>query len=170
MTTTETALTLPIESAQLRALRSADSVVFRLYQGQATIEANRDARNSPDGFDAKSVIYAGGERVSDYTRTGDNDGYAMGNRRNGGRGYAAFHMEHSGPKYSRDLATLISRLAVGNTVKLEWVRGNDSELTREAGIVRDELRLVIVKGKREESYLVESSATLDNSARMVRLA
>lgn len=153
-------LTLPVEAAHLRALRNADSVVFRLYNGQATIEANRDARNTPDGFDAKSVIYAGGSLVMDYT-----------NDRTGSTGFAAFHMEHSGPRYDVDLATLVGRIAKGDTLQLRWVRGNDSDLTRSLGIVRDELRLRIVKPSgREESYLVTSSATLDNSARMVRRA
>jgi hypothetical protein len=61
--------------------------------------------------------------------------------------------------------TVCKRLRSGSDVRLLWVRGNSSPVTRDAGLVVDYLN-VIVNG---EHYRVGNYVGLDNSARMVRV-
>lgn len=161
--TETTPLVLPIEATHIRALRNADSVVFRLYKGQATIEANRDADNSPDGFEHRTTIYTA-HSVTDYGRS---DGSAMSD---GPTQYTAFEMFHSGAEYNDELGTFVGRLAKGDTVKLMWRRGaGSSETTNNAGLVVDDLMVCITKPSgRIETYLLSYQVSHDNTARMIR--
>jgi hypothetical protein len=162
--TDQTALVLPIDASHIRALRNADSVVFRLYKGQATVEANMRAESSRDGFEHQTTIYAD-HAVTDYERT---DGYAMSD---GPTQYSAFEMFHSGAKYSDELGSLVGRLAKGDVITLIWRRGAGStEGTRNAGMIVDDLQVRITKpsGKRETYLLAYQACDPNSSARMVR--
>lgn len=164
MSTTETTpLVLPIELTHIRALRNADSVVFRFHNGQATIEANMRAESSRDGFEHQTTIYAR-NAVTDYEL---NDGYAMSD---GPTQYSAFEMFHSGAKYNDELGTFVGRLGKGDIVTLMWRRGAGScETTREARLVVDDLMVRITKPSgRTETYMLAYQVSRDNTARMVR--
>lgn len=169
MSTITEPLSLPVTAQDKRALRNADSIVFRLYQGQATIEANRDGKHTRDGFDAKHTIYVGGAHVTDYSRE---QTYVPANEQHR---YSGFHMEHSA-QYSDTCRTLVERLRIGGTASLRWIRNNSSPLTQEAGLVMDELFLVVNhparetgKSPRPDVYLVDTLVSRDNSARMVKV-
>jgi hypothetical protein len=142
----------------------ADSVVFRLHKGQATIEAYKDGRNTADGFEARHNIYARAT-LRDYSADHYYVEPADLPRFNG------FVIKHSGVRFNDDLRTLIGRLGIGDTVTLAWTRGNNNENNRGIGWSRDELRLIIAKPKgKTESYLVDVNVGPDNSARMITLA
>ncbi len=151
----------PITRQDKRALASADSVVFRLYQGQATIEANLDAARSSTGFDEMHTIHCSAS-VLDYS--------AEGSTVREPADYQGFHMEHSGVKYNDDLRSIVSRIAVGDSVRLAW-QVNSSGNLRESGWVRDELRLVLTNDKgKHETYIVDVQVGPDNTARMIKYA
>lgn len=158
--TTE-ALVIPVTAQDRRALRHADSVVFRLYKGQATVEATLRGDRSTCGFDQTHSVYADAS-VRDYSASH----YAVGTE-----GYTGFVMFHSGVAYNDTLATLVDAMAVGSTLRLEWTRGNDNENNRQVGWVRDELRLVVTGAKgKTQSFLVDVQVGPDNTARMVKIA
>lgn len=161
----------PVTAQDKRALRHADSIVFRLYKGQATIEANLDAQRSPTGFEQKHLIYVGGAHVTDYSREHSYVPEKEWHR------YSGFHMEHSGVRYNHPLRTLVDRLRIGGTASLHWIRGNSSPLTIEAGLVVDVLYLHITQPPMKAAtkppvtdvYMVDYSVSQDNSARMVKV-
>jgi hypothetical protein len=159
--TTATAFSRPVSAQDRRALRSADSVVFRLYQGQATVEANLRGDRTSNGFDQKHTVFAE-TSVRDYSA----EHYAVG-----AEGYTGFVMFHSGVRYNPVLDTLVEAMAPGSMLRLEWTRGNDNENNRQVGWVRDELRMVVISAKGKVStFLVDVQVGPDNTARMVKRA
>lgn len=157
MTTTTTANVITAQDR--RALRSADSVVFRLYQGQATIEAILRGRGTSTGFDQTHYVFAS-TSVRDYSA----ETYCVE-----AEGYTGFVMFHCGVGHNDRLATLVDALAIGSTVRLAWVRGNDNENNRSIGWVRDELSLIVTSAKGKVStFLVDVQVGPDNTARMVK--
>ena len=163
--TVDSVLDNQVSAQDKRALRHADSVVFRLWKGQATIEAIRDGRDTADGFDAKHILYVGAAHVADY--------HPGVSPEPGQRHWAGFHMEHH---FNAKTRTLMDRLVVGGRVELHWVRNNTTEVVTEAGLVRDELYLHVLDrpGKtgtpaRPAVYLVTFYVGYDNTARLIRL-
>ena len=59
-------------------------------------------------------------------------------------------------------------MRVGDVLSLEWTAGNNCEANKTVGWQRDELRLVVTRGKRRFVFLVDARTGPDNSARMVR--
>lgn len=162
--TTTAPLTDVITAAHKRALRHADSIVFRLYQGQATIEANLDARRSKTGFDEKVTINCGAARVNDLGREHTyvpEDEYHR---------YSGFEMASG--IYNQAIRTLVDRISIGGTLTLLWTRSDNNDITREARIAVDHLHLQIRTPKNPnypDCYLVRTFVGRDNSARMVKL-
>lgn len=160
-TTIPTAFARPVSAQDRRALRSADSVVFRLYQGQATVEGTLRGDKTSSGYDQTHTVFAE-TSVRDYSA----EHYAVG-----AEGYTGFVMFHSGVAYNAVLSTLVDAMALGSTLRLEWTRGNDNENNRQVGWVRDELRLVVTSPKGKVStHLVDVQVGPDNTARMVKRA
>lgn len=154
-----------ITAAHKRALRNADSIVFRLYQGQATIEANRDARHSSTGYDEKVTIHCGGARVNDCGR---DHTYVPEDEQHR---YSGFEMASSGI-YDQKIRTLVDRISIGGTCTLLWTRSDNNMITLEKGIAVDHLLLQIRTPKKPnypDVYLVRTFVGLDNSARMVKI-
>jgi hypothetical protein len=169
MTETTTApRTDAITAAHKRALRHADRIIFRLWQGQATIEAYRDASHSTTGFEEKVTIDVGGARIVDYGR--DNGAYV---RMDEYHRFYAFHSEMSW-KYAsiKTIRTLIDRIRIGGTLSLVWSRdAYRNEYAKNAALHVDTLHLVISHPKMTapDEYLVDFQVCADNSARMIQL-
>lgn len=160
MTTTET-LTTTISARDKRALLSADSITFHLYEGQGSIRAHRRGEHSSSGFDEYHEIYTD-TTMRDY----DKDAGWSGTL--GLEAYSAYHHEFS-PQYDLVYRSLVARIRTGDTLQLRWTRSNNNELNRKIGWERDELYLGIHHAKgRDEEYLVAVQVGPDNSARMVR--
>lgn len=74
------------------------------------------------------------------------------------------------PDTDAEWKTIVRAIHIGDTIQLEWLRGNNSQAIEMAGCVRDELRLKIMwDGKPRASFLVDVYVGPDNTARMVRL-
>src|SRR5689334_16673613 len=98
---------MTLTSQDVRAIRSADSVVFRLYNGEATIEAIRDGDKTADGFEQKHVVFVGSS-VVDYGR--DHTWQA-------GDKYSCFAHEGAA-QYSQTWPSIAAQLKVGDEVTL----------------------------------------------------
>lgn len=157
-------ITDTVTAQQVKALKNADRVVFRLYKGQATVEAIMDASNprNSTGFEQQVIIYAGGVSVHDYAREHTHVPADEGHR------YSGFEMFHSA-QYSPQSVTLLGRIRTGATLRLYWVRANNNEILNDKGLVQDQLSLVIEHNNKRETYLVAVRVGYDNSARMVKL-
>lgn len=160
---TETFAPTELDTQNLRALRSADRIIFRTYAGQSTVEAIRDGRNTPDGFE-QSVTVSAGEVITDY---------GASHSQQSATGYSAFHMEHS-PEFNPVIRTVLRHLRTGDELTLHWVRDNNSETHTTAGLHHDELHLIVRSRKARngkghtDEYLIEAAVRQDNSARLVR--
>jgi hypothetical protein len=152
-------LIIPITARDRRALMSADSIVFRLRDGQSTIEAHRDGSRTADGFDGMHAVYCE-TWVSDYARS------EAGTKASG---YAGFYMKHTGARYDDVLRTVVDLLSTGVTVRLTWTAANNNQNNREIGWVRDELRLTTVApdGKRTRTFLIAVQVGPNDTARMI---
>jgi hypothetical protein len=161
--TTSTIPTTVIERSHLRAIRNADSIVFRTHEGQSTIELKLGAHRSKSGFEQTEYLYCK-DRITDYSRA-----HTFVEPDERAKFYSAFHMEHTGVKYNPDLESVMARIKVGDLLGLHWTTNNSSTNTDGIGWVRDELRLEILHlNGTAERYLVEVNVGPDNSARMVR--
>lgn len=163
-------LTLPVTTADKRALRHANTIVVRLYKGQATLEAylRSDDRHNTTGFEQHHVIYCGDTVVTDYGRS---HSYVPENEWHRYTGFASI-----GSVFSNTIRTLVDRIRVGGTMSVRWVRDNASDVTRDAGLVVDQvyLRITAPAGKSGltpnfDEYLVAVSVSRRNSARMIQL-
>lgn len=155
MTSTMTLATV-LTSQDVRALRSADSLVFQYTDGQGVIRACKSGDRAADGFDGERRIHTDAA-VTDYDREPGAD-----------RRYAAFHMDHSS-QVRRETRTLVGRIGIGDTLSLLWTRSNDCDALRAVGYHQDQLSLSIRKPSGTvQTYLVAVSVGPDNTARMVR--
>jgi hypothetical protein len=168
MTITDTEkLISTLTQQDIRALRHADSIVFRQYNGQGTMEAIKDGSHTPDGFEQKHYVYVECG-IADYGNDGSltEDGYVRLTPETA----TCFHMENT-PQYDQAVTTILRRLGTGDTLRLVWTRDNNSEIIRNAGLHVDSVKLEVSKKgdpKRRETYLVDVAVTYDNSARMIR--
>lgn len=146
-----------LTAQDVRALKHADALCFDHRDGEGQIRAILRAENSDTGFEQTHTIPAALSRIESY-------GGPEGELR-------AFAMLQSS-KYSDIAQTLIRHLRTGSQFAFKWTRDNSSPITRDAGLVRDELR-VSVQGKNAkvaDTFLIEVFIGKDNTARMVQLA
>ena len=146
-----------LTAQDVRALRHADALCFDHTAGDGQIRAILHADHSDTGFEQTHAIPARLSRIESY---GGPDGELHG-----------FHMISSA-KYDDIAQTLIRHLRIGSQFAFKWTRDNSSPVTREAGVVRDELRVTVqAKGaKVADTFLVGVFIGRDNTARMVQLA
>lgn len=159
MNTTATPVETHVLTTQdIRALKHADSICFdHTREGFGQIRAIVRAENSSTGFEQTHTIRA---FVSSLDRYGPD---RLEN------GWTAFHMESSA-KYSPVAQTLIRHMRAGGQFTLNWVRDNNNDILRDAGLHQDELRMRIAppNGKHVDVFLVRVSVGYDNTARMIR--
>lgn len=153
-TTTETLVTT-IGAQDKRALKHASGgISFRLDDRQAKIVAHRRGDDTASGFDEQHTIFTD-YRLQDYGKES-------------GTEYTCYYL-HMYPLVDSTMMSLVNRIAVGDTLSLEWIANNDNDNYRSVGFHRDELRLVIGhKNGKAERYLVAVSVGPDNTARMIR--
>lgn len=154
-----------LTAQDVRALKHCDSLCFDHGMAHTGNDSGGQIRallrgdTSPTGYEQTHRIPAALSRVQDYER---------GDRVFDGT-YTAFASINSA-QFSGEARTLIRHLRVGSRFSFEWVRNNSSELTREAGLVVDQLR-VHVQGKGAkvaDVFLMDVFVGRDNSARMVK--
>lgn len=72
-------------------------------------------------------------------------------------------------QWNDSIGSAIARtIKVGDMIELEWLRNNATPSQEEAGLVADELRIHIRRGKTRFVYIVAHQVGKDNSARMIR--
>lgn len=147
----------PITSAQAKALRNADSIVFHHREGVGYIRAIQRAEKSTTGFEQEVRIDARMSTITDYHQPEDRDGNK----------YDAAVVWTS-PQYGDIARTIIRALRTGREFNLQWVRNNSNLNLDKIGWVRDELRIQVGNEKSADSFLVDVYVGPDNSARMVR--
>jgi hypothetical protein len=144
-----------LTSADIRALKNADNVVFQTSpEWGHRVRAIREREHTQSGFSDEVQIQA------------------SGGIRSHGEGFEAkycFHMIHSS-KYSRSWQTIASLLRPGDTLSLSWsAGGGTTENHRAAGLHGDTLSLVVYrKEKHKYTFKVAYSVCPNNSARMCR--
>jgi hypothetical protein len=169
--------TMTLTADDVAALRKANRVAFQTtsdgvtairaildkgsYSDQVAVYTAREQRLFPEtrtiGDDRERTIRCQG-RCTDY---GDGD-------RRSGEGYTAFHLDMFA--HTTEWQSIAATLRAGDTVTLHWVASNNSDVTRGAGFVRDELRICFGAGSRTRTFLVDVQVGPRNSARMVKPA
>ncbi len=189
MTTTmpvHTLIGVPVTRDDIIALGTADGVSFhhgpdgaeirgylRTYGGSLRIYTAREQKLFPrtgnvDG-ERMSVLPVGSKM------TGFNDGGGMWRGEDHPQA-RAFHTIGSA-RYDDDWRTVLDLLKTDDVLELHWRADNNTDITRNAGLHIDELRLLVHRngGKHAEhgkgrtlSLLLDVSTGRDNSARMIR--
>lgn len=140
-----------ISKQQVKALCSADTVTFSYGSGKHTIRAIKDGRDTRDGFDQVVWVDCGGH-ITNYGKGAVGECFA------------------SARSYDKTVATIWKVLKEGDEINLEWIKNNNSQAMDAAGIVRDELRLEIVRnGEIAYAFIVRVECGEKNQwARMIK--
>ena len=144
-----------ITSQDIRALKNADSVTFyRRADGTSGIVGHLRSDRSDTGYEQRHDV-AVSSTVEVYG--GRADAYQC----NAWWGYS---------RHDAVAQTVIWSLRAGDDVSLKWTGANQSPVLDDAGLVRDELRVIVTRGKTRRVYLAAVQVGLDNTARMIRPA
>jgi hypothetical protein len=165
-----------LSSSDVHALRRADSVCFHtLPDGNARIDAllTTWAHPHPRIFTTAEQRLFPEPDHSDRRHRIPVTGAIVGFNQEGHwyeRGLpdaTAFAMVHAA-RLDDIWRTIAAFLRVGDVLTLRWRASNSNQYLREAGLHRDELRLVIRRGQRDWTFLVDIATGPDNTARMIR--
>jgi hypothetical protein len=154
MTTTDTTAS-PLTAQDIKVLRSADALCYRLdTKGDVSqIEAIKEAsRDNP--WEQRKVLPIAFE-IENYEK--------------GVRVVGAWVRL---PRYKWDatpLGTLLDLLRPGDELSARLITGNNNGYMTEAGLHRDEFVLQLTRGKKKMLFLLEVSVCPQNSARMARI-
>lgn len=152
-----------LSSDDVKALRAADRIIFRMESGSApsSIEAVKCGSDAFGATERQRIIGA-------RTRLGVWGDGAYGRTPDNASAYRAFAMIHT-PQLSEEWRTIAALIRAGDELTLEWQRGAaESQVIRSAGLIGDMLRLIISRGDRDMTFLVDVSVGRDNTARMIR--
>lgn len=134
-----------LASEQAQAIRNADSVCFDYHAGNGQIRAITHKIGLPV---ETTVTIPVDSTVHCY---------------DGARGvFTCFDMVQSA-QHVPEWRTVCKRIRKGSVVRLDWVRGNSSPVTTQAGLVVDYLNIV-VDG---DAYRVRDYVGPDHTGRMV---
>jgi len=162
-------MTYEITKVDIAAMRKADIICFRHSNGKSQIEAvkkmtEKELQKNPFQTEIRIDI-ACDYRLHDYDKdkisSDESDSYRKGNN------FKAFEMLHSA-QYTETWITIASLLKAGDALTLFWVRdGKSNGLCVEAGLHGDELIMIITRDAREMHFSIDTSISLNNSARMI---
>ena len=178
MSTTVTE-TLTLTAEDVKAIRAADTVAFRIHEGRTTLEASLDR-----GWSEEPRIYTANqqrlfpmpdEALGGLLRVIDVAGSVRGYNDEGDRALyhfdtiKAFEMIHSA-KYSEVWQSIASLLRAGDKVRLVFdADGHSNQITKAKGLHVDTLYLEIMRPSGQRLVFQVSSRTgYDNTARMIR--
>lgn len=149
----------------IAALRKADRIVFRSEWGnthhiEAIKKAPEATERDPFPAERRHRVEVSG-RISDYAEGSFGGAWRV-------ESFEAFEMEHSA-QHSDEWQTIAGLLREGDQLILAWVHENNSPALRDAGVCRDELRLVILRGDKRLTFFVSSRVQTSTRFRMVRV-
>lgn len=151
-----------LDKIQIAALRKANIVSFhRLKDGTSHICATK--RNAPTAQDpfAQDIDI----RIPCDSTLDDYDSPHID-----GAPWAAFDMLYVS-SYADEWTTVAGLLREGDSVTLEWRRGNRSTTTlKDLGIVADTLMFVVKRGDKRLTFHIGDYTGPDHTARMIRRA
>lgn len=156
-----------LTAMDIKALKQADSVSFHYSRddldstgvGGSYIRASKEIRNNPF------------ETSRDYRIdvTSKFQTYSNHNGRGISKEEIKFAYEwFSHCKYDDVWFTFTQIIRVGDVVSLLWVTDNNNQLVDEADLHCDSFKLVVQRGEKRLTFLMETSVSKDNTARMVR--
>lgn len=164
----------PLTAQDIKALRTAETVVFRHYKGDATIEASlRDHMDGGRVYTAEQqrlfpVTPGVDERQRVLTVNGLITYYDDTTRRTTGPEATAFEMIHSA-QYSQTWQTIASMLKVGDVLTIHFNGDRYANgYSHKTDLHIDGLNLDVKRGKQDLSFIVAVSVAPANSARMVK--
>ena len=141
-----------LSKIDIAALRKADSILFRSEKdGTHTIsaikKADQPSEKNPFPQESRRDIKVSAS-LRDYSKGSFGSDWRV-------ESYEAFHMTHSA-QYCDEWETFASLLRDNDEIILAWTYENTSPAMQEAGVSRDELRLVIKRGEKRMSFLNDS--------------
>ena len=155
---------MPISKVDIQALRKADTLVFH--------HLRKDRQNGHPGCIRALKKIKAGTGVFTIEDTAEHE---IG---------VHSYIRNYGPKYNEDLihaavvlnaswltsigTTLKRIIRAGDSIEIEWLRNNVTTNHEDAGLVCDEARLHILRGKQRYVYVINSQVGKNNSARMIR--
>lgn len=165
---------LPLFTEDIAALRAAESVQFRRdFDGEGSVRAELTGT-----WDAESprIFTAREQRLFPHTTAATGGRYrkltAMPQVRgvDGGKIEAVcrYDLRHVNGSRRNEWQTILRALRVGDLLGLWWVAGNDYPLITEAGLHRDELRLLLHRERNSPVFLIDAVVGADDSARMIQ--
>lgn len=178
----ETTVSVELSADDVAALRASDDVSFHTHDGKAFVRVYlRVYGEGAPVFTVKQQrLYpeAGpfGDRGRQRTIPCEHRAYGYGRR--AGEGYPArqgWNSEHI-PGYAayaswvkREVwGTVSGLLRPGDRLTLSWVADNNNHHLDRADLHQDELHVVVHRGERKMTFLLNTSVCAGNSARMVR--
>jgi hypothetical protein len=158
--TTDTTTIPTIDRDDLKALRTADSIVFRHTPEGSTIECIKRDRDEFGGLERRRDIAVEGTIFAGYDADG---GRSRGTKMN--YGFAHFGSAH----YTEQWHTVVQLLRSGDSLRLEF-RTDDATngYVKEAGLHADELYLRVERAGKRMYFLLDVSICPSNSARMCK--
>lgn len=162
-----------VTKAELKALKSADTICFDFIDGQSQIRAIQHSKNSSDGFE-QTIIIPCNSRLRCHDGY-NHETYKTERQYKIVRGYVH---ETNGP-FANELATIWRILKAGNVITLHWRASGGNGYTGKARgefgqrLHHDQLGLEIKhetpRGKVVlSSFNVRDSICPNNSARMIK--
>lgn len=153
-----------LSADDVKAIKQCDRAYISVYQGSAAIKCVKDRNESGPFAASAEEYYVNGPDadVVDYDRE-----YIHGD-------IGDYHCSASITRYNHGIngdvwETFASNVRVGDSLRLAWFRSNNSDAMREAGVVRDDLYIVIIRGKRRLRFYLDSYVGPGtSSARMIR--
>lgn len=152
---TDTTCRTVLDAQDARNIRKADAICFDYDDGYGNPRIRAIIRGNDREGERTLAVPVLDQRVQDYTgATGAVQAFAM-----------TMHAQHDAIA-----RTLVRHIRAGSTISFRWTRGNDSPVTKDAGLVVDHLDVQVTNGKVTDTFRVETYIGLDNSARMVKRA
>jgi hypothetical protein len=164
----------PLTAADITALRTADYVSFHQYDGIGKIVANAHGRGEQRIYTAREQKLFPTASHLDRSRVMVVDsamhGYTSDDEYFGGRKDGRAYASVSTPSMSDHWQTLVSLLRAGDVLTLRWSASNNTDNHKSVGFHADELRVLVRRGDKVLTFLVDYSVGPYNSARMIQPA
>ena len=141
----------------LKALKQADTIAMRFYNGKHTLEASKRVRDGVYGDHTVNASLEVDGRVTDYGKMSS------------GKVESAFCYIGTA-KYEPAIQTILALLRANDSIQIEWIANNDSENLKNAGFCQDEVKLIVTRQAAKPKVLtfhIDSQvAPVDSSARI----
>lgn len=155
-----------ITKVDIAAMKGASDICFRKMRGTigSTIECNKEIeRTEANPFSTRdTIILRCADRFHSYADAMHTKIYDIKKENL----WSGFEMIHS-PYFCEEWQTICACLKAGDILSLEWIADNQSGYLVEAGLHRDQLKLIVNRGDKRLVFSIRESVCQNNSARMI---